>query len=66
MPHYAVRQLIRKRKEARENIVNSNRGLAALQNEARRVEQEVNGVNQVLCALQERNRRLDQKVAYYI
>ncbi len=65
MPRYAVGQLMRKRKETRENIINSNRGLVALQNEARGVEQEVSGVNKVLCALRERKRRLDRKVALY-
>ena len=63
MPRYAVRQLMRKRKEARKNIINSNRDLVVLQNESKRVEQEVNGVNKILCTLWERKRRLDEKVA---
>ena len=62
MPHFPVGQLNRRRKEARENIINANRSLSALQNEANQVKQEVDCTKRILCALQERKRRLDEKV----
>ena len=62
MPRFPVGQLNRRRKEARENIINSNRSLSALQNEANQVKQEVDDTKRILRALRERKRRLDEKV----
>ena len=62
MPRFPVGQLNRRRKEARENIINSNRTLSALQNEANQVKQEVDDTKRILRALRERKRRLDEKV----
>lgn len=62
MPRFPVGQLNQRRKEARENIINSNRSLSALQNEANQVKQEVDDTKRIFCALRERKRRLDEKV----
>ena len=58
MPRFPVGQLNRRRKEASENIINSNRSLSALQNEANEVKQEVNDTKRIFHALRERKRRL--------
>ena len=49
MPRFPVGQLNRRRKEARENIINLNRSLSALQNEANQVKQEVDDKTDFAC-----------------
>ena len=63
MPRFPVGQLNRRRKEAREDIINSNRSLTALRKEASHVKQEVNDTKRILRALRERKRRLNEKVS---